>query len=598
MSDQPNCLLASIEDVSHVNLDEPLAGGDAQKPPEIRQAFGRAALAAEDKSEDIKVRVFRSLAILFAFLPNYGEPTEPYRPFIPDGADRTPALADLSSRDLDVIEALFSKSTDVAVRARLGDILAIKKRKPQWWTSVVEAYLDAGLRCLEEDKWEAVAFIGRGLQLAARTGKKNPGFAKAQELALHLVRERWPTETGYFCYRLMVVLIEMRIGEPTEFAAICGTLADNALRAADPIKARKHYLLEAGWWNAAKDPQRSQQAHQKAAETYVTEADAWMNREHPSILGAAGALAHAVEALRQSRSPESRIDEIKKRLLEAQRQGMAEMQTTEFEINISAAVEAADKMMMHERLSEALKALAMEFPLSDPADLRKDVLAEGDKYIWQHLVGTAIVDDQGRVLQHDPALFAQKGEVFEKALESTMFTRARDIQWNLRVDAWIRPGQRRIWQDHQPVIHDLAPLLWHNPFVPPSHRLTFQRGLLAGLAGDYMMAAYFLTPQLENSFRWVLEDHGVDVSHLHSDLTQPLKLLGGLFDAPGFETIFGPEYRFELRGHLVEKSGYGFRNRVCHGFASDDDACSSAAVNIWWLTLRLCVDGMLGRGIL
>jgi hypothetical protein len=57
------------------------------------------------------------------------------------------------------------------------------------------------------------------------------------------------------------------------------------------------------------------------------------------------------------------------------------------------------------------------------------------------------------------------------------------------------------------------------------------------------------------------------------------------------ERLFGAAYRFELRGHLNEKSGYDFRNRLAHGLATDAECFYSAApVNLWWLALRLCLD--------
>jgi hypothetical protein len=97
-----------------------------------------------------------------------------------------------------------------------------------------------------------------------------------------------------------------------------------------------------------------------------------------------------------------------------------------------------------------------------------------------------------------------------------------------------------------------------------------------------------LTPQVENSIRFVLEQNGVDVSNLESDLTQPVKVLGPIFGLPEMKTIFGDALCFELRGLLIEKTGYSFRNRVAHGFVTEGECYSVAATNLWWLVLRLC----------
>ena len=69
-----------------------------------------------------------------------------------------------------------------------------------------------------------------------------------------------------------------------------------------------------------------------------------------------------------------------------------------------------------------------------------------------------------------------------------------------------------------------------------------------------------------------------------------MKLLGALLSRPELEQMLGVDFCFELRGQLIEKSGYDFRNRLCHGFVSDGELCSAAAVNVWWLVLRLCLN--------
>jgi len=87
----------------------------------------------------------------------------------------------------------------------------------------------------------------------------------------------------------------------------------------------------------------------------------------------------------------------------------------------------------------------------------------------------------------------------------------------------------------------------------------------------------------------VLEENGVDISNFKEDFTQPVKILGGLFDVPEMKEIFGESCWFELRGLLIEKTGPELRNRVAHGFVSSSECYGPAAVNVWWIVLRLCL---------
>jgi hypothetical protein len=173
-------------------------------------------------------------------------------------------------------------------------------------------------------------------------------------------------------------------------------------------------------------------------------------------------------------------------------------------------------------------------------------------------------------------------------VEAAMFQHATRFQWSLRASLFIEPARLKIWLDHHPSPSDLAFLVRHNPFVPPGHEAIFMRGLFYGLAGDMLLAAHLLTPQIENSLRYVLEQRGVDVTNLESDLTQPVKVLGPLFGLPEIKTIFGDELCFELRGLLIEKTGHSFRNHIAHGFVTEGECYSDAALNVWWLCMRLC----------
>jgi hypothetical protein len=111
-----------------------------------------------------------------------------------------------------------------------------------------------------------------------------------------------------------------------------------------------------------------------------------------------------------------------------------------------------------------------------------------------------------------------------------------------------------------------------------------------------MIASHLLAPQIENSIRYVLEQNGADVSNLTSDLTQPVKTLGALFDMPEMICIFGRDLSFEMRGLLIEKHGFSFRNDIAHGFVTQSDCYGEAAVNTWWLTLKLCHCTMILPG--
>jgi hypothetical protein len=74
-----------------------------------------------------------------------------------------------------------------------------------------------------------------------------------------------------------------------------------------------------------------------------------------------------------------------------------------------------------------------------------------------------------------------------------------------------------------------------------------------------------------------------------SDGAQPVKVLGAIFGMAETKQIFGEPLCFELRGCLIEKAGFDFRNRVAHGFVHEGECYSTAGVTVWWLVLRICL---------
>ncbi|WP_410594063.1 DUF4209 domain-containing protein, partial [Bacillus sp. SIMBA_074] len=63
--------------------------------------------------------------------------------------------------------------------------------------------------------------------------------------------------------------------------------------------------------------------------------------------------------------------------------------------------------------------------------------------------------------------------------------------------------------------------------------------------------------------------------------------LSALMENERVVDIFGEDVAFELRALLCGPIGPNLRNEVAHGLIGDSVFSSSAAVYLWWLTLKL-----------
>jgi hypothetical protein len=140
-------------------------------------------------------------------------------------------------------------------------------------------------------------------------------------------------------------------------------------------------------------------------------------------------------------------------------------------------------------------------------------------------------------------------------------------------------------------LDDLSFIVDENPFIPQGREPLYARGLLAGLHGDPVIAAYLLIPQLENSLRHLLKQHGFIASK--SEVIQDDYLLNKVLYSPDLKEVLTEDIILILKGLLVERMGANIRNEICHGLFDYSQFFQPQITYIWWLTLYLCLYAKL-----
>ncbi len=172
-------------------------------------------------------------------------------------------------------------------------------------------------------------------------------------------------------------------------------------------------------------------------------------------------------------------------------------------------------------------------------------------------------------------------------------------QLNMQLDissvARILPAIDKIMSEHSIKLDGLMPFLRNNVFIPQGHEKLYARGLLAGFNKDFVAAALFLVPQIENSIRNVLEYHGhVITSNLTSSGVQKEKDLNVLLRDENVIQIFGEDDIFMLRYVMTENLGKNFRNLLAHGLLTYEQLQHQTSIFSWWLVLRLVMKSYNG----
>lgn len=588
MSAPEKIFKGDLAKIGAVDIEAPLATAKTSCCDYYTSQYAKAAQIAEEKNDDVTASVYIFLQIITSFHPSFDTPHQPFRPLFQMEDRRGFIPSDLWPEDIAAIKELTKFAKDATLRSRLFDVLWELTKDHAACAEAAASYIQAGEKLNTAEEWiHAVTFYHRGLYLAAKLGSGKDLFKNAFESLLQATRKA-AADTGekFWCCRFMGLLISFGHGDPMEFAPIAASRAQKANDAGDYYTARPYWEIAADFYKLAKNSEAEKSARLSAAETHVSESE---QRAGSSAMSAAWFLQNGIEALRQAGASPERIAELRQRLTKYQADSLKEMKTVSTEIDISKIVESAREHVKHPDLREALFKFAFGQQLSNPKELRESVLQLAKDYPMSHLFSTTMMDDKGRTTVKKEGLLNLKGEEFEQALEMEMFSHASQNHWQLRVSGYISPARLQILNDHHPSLRDLAFIVRNNPFIPLGHEGIFLRGLHSGFQGDFLVASHLLVPQIENSLRHVLESHGVDVSNLMSDGTQPVKVLGAIFGIKETTAIFGEALCFELRGCLIEKTGWGFRNRVAHGFVSEAECYSDPAQTIWWLVLRLCL---------
>ena len=198
-------------------------------------------------------------------------------------------------------------------------------------------------------------------------------------------------------------------------------------------------------------------------------------------------------------------------------------------------------------LEEALFTLARMGASPKVIDLRKRVQESARQFPLQHLMPVVIVNQDGKVIERKPSIYANDPDEVEAAIRAEMFSQAM-IDQGIHAQATVEPAREQINSEHQVEVDDFLPLVSDNPLVPAGREYIYARGLHAGLTGDFLVAAHLLILQLEHSIRYLLVIRGVFTSGLDSQGIQEERNLNTLLYLPEAKGNLGRGYYLRFAG--------------------------------------------------
>lgn len=538
---------------------------------------------------------WKILQQIFDFHFKASQTAEPFGPMLVADGKRSMIPDDLSDEQLDDLGATLDDVTDPEYRARVGDVLWLRRKDANAARIAVAAYLEAGIRMEDPEKWtSSMERYERAVRLARQIEPK--GELPLSILA-HLesrVKHYNGADPLFFTFKALELLAEFRFGDSSAFAEIAGQVAEKSRTDGDFRRARSYYDVQAKQLKLAKNADQAEAARVAAARTFVEEAE---SREKVSEYMAAHAFwGDAIIAFRDRPSLRSEIPELQRRYSAAGEKLRGEMREVSSDtIDISEFVEASRATVRSLPWQDAFFELVSFVPLINPAELRKATEEGIAKHPIHATIAASIYDASGRKVGVRPSVFTEDKAEYEKAITGLMEQDA-SLHRSLSIHAHIAPAIRQVVEDHDVDQALLATVLGDSALIPEDRRELFYQAFEAGFRWDFFIALHILIPQVENALRYVLEQQGISPMNVDGDGVEEVWGYERILNHPKLQETFGGDFVFELRSLLVERLGQNFRNLFAHGALSPDGFRGEMAFYLWWLIMRLAAfptSGML-----
>lgn len=546
----------------------------------------RFSKAAESCGE-VDIRgIFLLLASACSMMLDPKSRSEPFRPFIVMDGRRTATPEDLNDQHLTLMRDVAPKVEDPELRARLADLVWVRERDYPMVLLAIEAYLASAARLVDAGNWHGSGDrFDRAANLAAAIRDQDL-FDRVTVTIEDRIDRPVSAELAWLAERLMEILLDHKKGDPRKYASFSEATAEEAQDAGSWRRARHYWRLAVRWHALAAQKDAKHNAELAAAETYVSEADA-----NPSALVNMVLLNKAAEAFGRIPDSRDRLDQLKTLVMASQRAAGAEMKQVSVTVkspDLAKHMEETRQLVREKPLDEALRILADLFQPESKRSLLTTAQRNMERFPMRHLVTSFTLSDNDKVVSRSIGGGAtDESKEREAALRVEMYRQA-DMLRQLKVIGSIEPAREEILFENHPRVKDFELLLTDNPMVPSGREPLFADGLLAGLRGDFVVAAHLLIPQLEHALRCMLEGLGHPTFRIDArDGLQYDHDLNTLLYLSPIVDHLGEDLIFDLRGLLVEQCSTNLRNRIAHGLADKDEISSPPAVYLWWMILHL-----------
>lgn len=578
----------TLELLQSLDIDAVIKSVEPGREREYRSLFQSQADRVDQKSTK-SAWCFLSAITSMHFRPKNTK--KPFGPLFVMESCRGAIPEDLPDDLLQVIAEFYPGVLDPELRARLADIAWLRLRRPEHGEAAINAYLESARNLEDPQHWvETSKRVERALRLAAQFRRNNIEPFNNVTTYIEEILDRYQgNDPMFLSIKMLELCADFTIGDNQAHLELAVLVASAARENSNWHKAEQAWSVAEKFAAQLNDDQRRQDILSQSAETHAEQA-----RSATSGMAASRFMQQAIEVYKSVPKSRERRDELYQELRSFQQQSLDEMVTIESpEVDLTDSVRHSRDAVKGKSFEDALFNFA--FRVAHPPDydeLKKQSQENAGKFIFSSIAGAVHMDRDGLVVAHVPASVGLSDDDLGKSTWADML-RTVQIHHGMDVQGAIEPARTEIIFEHHIDDGDIFPYVSRNPLVPAGHEYLYAMGIASGFNGDFITAAHLLIPQLENSFRHVLSQQGVEVTTLNTHGVQEHLRITTILEHPKFLEIFGRDNTLDLQALLIDRKYANLRNDISHGLMGTQHFNTVPVIYLWWLTIRLCLTPYL-----
>ncbi len=210
--------------------------------------------------------------------------------------------------------------------------------------------------------------------------------------------------------------------------------------------------------------------------------------------------------------------------------------------------------MLDGNLELVLSKIAFHFiPKRD--EIEKQVKELSSKFVIQYLVSTTIQDHKGRPVGKIGSIENDlEGHIIKQMYQNMSFS-----------SLFLHQIMEGVKEKFSPSAKDIVGYLYRSPVFDDDKRTIIEKGVKFYIENDFITAVHLLIPQIEDSFRNLVEKSGGAVYKPSRSGGINLKIFDEILREPIVENVFDKNVSFYLRVLFTDPRGWNLRNSICHG---------------------------------